>query len=161
MTREEVAEERLDRLYREEHSAMLSLAYLLVGTREAAEDVVHDAFAAVSGRLDEIDNAGAYLRTVVVNGSRRWHRRVRKEEQYRTAEVSAMVADGPATADALAVRRVLRDLPSDQREAVVLRFFADLSYREIGEATGCPTQTAATRVRRGLERVAKELEDRS
>jgi RNA polymerase sigma-70 factor (ECF subfamily) len=58
------------------------------------------------------------------------------------------------------VRRALRDLPRDQREAVVLRFFADLSYREIGLATGCPTQTAATRVRRGLERVAKDLEDR-
>ena len=46
-----------------------------------------------------------------------------------------------------------------EREAVVLRFFADLTYEQIGEVMGCPAATAATHVRRGLDRLRPHLED--
>ena len=156
----EVAEGRLERLYRDERRSLLSLAYLLLGDRGAAEDVVHDAFAGVGARLDVIDNPAAYLRTTVVNATRRWHRRYATEARWR-ADVSANEAVPFAgSADAIAVRRVLADLPDEQREAIVLRYFADLSFREIGEMLECPTQTVATRVRRGLDRVRAALEER-
>jgi DNA-directed RNA polymerase specialized sigma24 family protein len=120
MPSSEVAEDdRLGQLYRDEYEPMLALAYLLVGSRSAAEDVVHDAFTAISGRLDDIDNAGAYLRTSVVNGTRRWHRRLRREERWQPVDPAAAAGDG--TADAIAVRGALADLPSEQREAIVLR----------------------------------------
>jgi RNA polymerase sigma factor (sigma-70 family) len=159
MSSSEVAEnDRLGQLYRDEYQPMLSLAYLLVGSRSAAEDVVQDAFAALSGRLDAVDNPAAYLRTSVVNGSRRWHRRLRREERWQPVDAAPAAGDG--TADAIAVRGVLAVLPAEQREAIVLRYFADLSFREIGEVTGCPLQTVATRVRRGLDRIKRDLEDR-
>jgi RNA polymerase sigma factor (sigma-70 family) len=158
MPSSEVAEDdRLGQLYRDEYEPMLALAYLLVGSRSAAEDVVHDAFTAISARLDDIDNAGAYLRTSVVNGSRRWHRRLRREERWQPVDVAVISGDGAA--DALAVRGVLAELPAEQREAIVLRYFADLTFREIADALGCPLQTAATRVRRGLDRIKRDLEE--
>lgn len=153
-----VGDDRFDRLYRNEYEPMVALAYLLVGVQQAAEDVVQDAFAAISARFDEVENPVAYLRTSVVNGTRRWHRRLRREERWQAVH-EPVVADA-ATADAVAVRRVLGELSPDQREAIVLRYFADLSLREVGEVLGIPTQTAATRVRRGLERVRTMLEDR-
>jgi RNA polymerase sigma factor (sigma-70 family) len=159
MPSSEVAEDdRLGQLYRDEYEPMLALAYLLVGSRSAAEDVVHDAFTAISGRLDDIDNAGAYLRTSVVNGTRRWHRRLRREERWQPVDPAPATGDG--TADAIAVRGALADLPSEQREAIVLRYFADLTFREIADVLGCPLQTVATRVRRGLDRIKRDLEDR-
>lgn len=48
---------------------MLRLAALIVGSRQEAEDVVQDAFLALSLRWDVIDNPGAYLRTSVINGA--------------------------------------------------------------------------------------------
>src|SRR5690606_26247627 len=131
-----VGDDRFDRLYRSEYEAMVALAYLLVGTRHAAEDVVHDAFAAIGARYDRLDNPAAYLRTTVVNGTRRWHRRLRREQRWQPTQEP--VAADAATADALAVRKVLGELPVEQREAVVLRYFGDLSLREIGEVLGIP-----------------------
>ena len=41
----------------------------------------------------------------------------------------------------------LKKLSPKLREAIVLRYFEDLTYREIGEVLDCPTKTAASRVR--------------
>lgn len=59
-----------DELFAREHQPMVRLATLLVGSSHLAEEAVQDAFASVDARWDEIDRPGAYLRTVVVNGSR-------------------------------------------------------------------------------------------
>lgn len=155
-------------LYRSEAPGLRALAYLLTGSPGVAEDVVQDAFAAVAPRLGGLDNPAAYLRTVVVNGARRQagraaaeRRRFSPDREHDAAD-AANVADAAATSsptDRLAVRRALAELSADQREAVVLRFFADLTFREIGELLACPTQTAATNVRRGLARLRTHLED--
>lgn len=150
---------RLDRLFREERLPLLRLAFLLVGSREAAEDLVQDAFIAVSSRLALIDNPVAYLRATIINGSRRVYRQRERDRQHEH-EPDDLIVDASWSADAIAVRWVLASLPPDQREAIVLRYFADLSYREIGELIQCPTKTVATRVRRGIERVRAALEER-
>jgi RNA polymerase sigma factor (sigma-70 family) len=152
--------ERLNELFRIERKPLLRVAFLLLGSREAAEDVVQDAFASVGRRLDSIENPMAYLRTTVVNGARRWHRqRERDHRKQARRGLDDVVVDTSWSADAIAVRAALSELPFDQREAIVLRYFADLSFREIGELLDCPTQTVATRVRRGLDRVRHALED--
>lgn len=154
------ATDRLAELYLVEAPGLRSLAYLLTGSVLAAEDVLQDAFAAVAGRLDGIANPAAYLRTTVVNGTRRWHGRLAAEQRFVNREGSvseAMLSSSPA--DRLAVRCALTELNEHQREAVVLRFFADLTYEQIGEHMACPTQTVATHVRRGLARLRTVLED--
>jgi len=57
-------------LYADEAKAMSRLAYLMVGSPEQAQELVHDAFARLYERWDTVDNPGAYLRTTVVNGCR-------------------------------------------------------------------------------------------
>lgn len=151
----------LEELYRSEGPGLRSLAYLLTGSPQLAEDVVQDAFAAIAPRLADLDNPAAYLRTVVVNGARRQLGRANADRKRFAAEGEATFIDlatASSPADRVALRRALAELSPDQREAVVLRFFADLGYREIGELVGCPTQTAATNVRRGLARLRAHLE---
>lgn len=48
------------------------------------------------------------------------------------------------------VRRILDLLPSEQREVIVLRHYADLSFKEIAEMTNCSINTALGRMRYGL-----------
>jgi hypothetical protein len=64
-------------LYRQEYAPMVRLAHLITGSNEVAEDVVQDAFVRMYRNWDRADQPGAYLRTIVVNGCRTWHRRRR------------------------------------------------------------------------------------
>ena len=50
-------------------------------------------------------------------------------------------------------RERLAQLPTRQRDAIVLRHVVDLSYQEIGEVLGCPAGTAKSDVSRGLEKL--------
>ena len=64
-----------EELYSQQYRPMVRLAFTLVDTRQRAEEVVQDAFAAVYERYDRIDNPEAYLRITVLNGCRRVLRR--------------------------------------------------------------------------------------
>ncbi len=53
--------------------------------------------------------------------------------------------------------RAVEGLPPEMRVALVLRILEDLSFRELSAVLGVPLQTAASRVRRALDRIRKEL----
>ena len=72
-----------ERLFVVERMPMVRLAALLVGSRAIAEEVVQDAFAAVSERWDGLDRPGGYLRTAVVNGCAQVLRRRSVEDRHR------------------------------------------------------------------------------
>ncbi len=55
------------------------------------------------------------------------------------------------------VRRMLDMLPDEQREVIVLRHYADLSFKEISQMTNCSINTALGRMRYGLINMRKML----
>lgn len=57
------------------------------------------------------------------------------------------------------VRRLLDTLPQEQREVIVLRHFANLSFKEIAEKTNCSINTALGRMRYGLINLRKLIEE--
>lgn len=61
--------------YQEHRVNLIRAAALIVGTRELAEEVVHDAVLAVRPHWQRVDNPPAYLRTAVMNRSREVARR--------------------------------------------------------------------------------------
>jgi RNA polymerase sigma factor (sigma-70 family) len=58
------------------------------------------------------------------------------------------------------VRRMLDMLPQDQREVIVLRHYADMSFKEIAELTNCSINTALGRMRYGLINMRKIVEEK-
>jgi RNA polymerase sigma factor (sigma-70 family) len=56
------------------------------------------------------------------------------------------------------LRRALRELPSEQTQAVLLSVFYGLSANEIGTLEGIPVGTVKSRVRRGLMKLRDRLE---
>jgi RNA polymerase sigma-70 factor (ECF subfamily) len=58
------------------------------------------------------------------------------------------------------LKRLLNELPEDQREVIVLRHFADLSFKEIAEMTNCSINTALGRMRYALTNLRKMLAER-
>jgi DNA-directed RNA polymerase specialized sigma24 family protein len=61
-------------LFAERYAPMVRLAFLLTGSNEVAEDLVQDCFARLHRKARRIDVPAAYLRTMVVNACRSWHR---------------------------------------------------------------------------------------
>jgi RNA polymerase sigma-70 factor (sigma-E family) len=140
-------------LFQREYAALVRLAHLITGSNEAAEDVVQESFVKMYRNWDRADQPGAYLRTIVVNGCRSWHRR-RRLERERLPRPVAEGVDGEAREllDALA------GLGLRQRTALVLRFYADMSETEIAEALGCRRGTVKSLVHRGLRELERMIE---
>jgi RNA polymerase sigma-70 factor (sigma-E family) len=152
--------------HRDHYRSLVKLASLLIDDRTTCEEVVQDAFVSVfrsTARLRDESKLPAYLRSAVLNGARshlrkrhvRTRLRLVPDDDTPSAESSAMIAD-----DHRAVIEGLRHLSDRQRDVLVLRFYLDLSEAEIAETLGIAGGTVKTHVRRGLESLARELEDR-
>jgi RNA polymerase sigma-70 factor (sigma-E family) len=150
-------------LYLEHALGLTRLAFLVLGDRFAAEDVVQEAFCGLYGawdRLSSHDNMVGYLRVSVLNGCRSAIRRSRRSPEplavppAASAETAAMSAEERRAAVA-AVRR----LPPRQREALILRYFADLPVNEIAQAMGVSAGTVKSTTARGLAALSRMLRE--
>jgi RNA polymerase sigma-70 factor (sigma-E family) len=144
--------------------ALLRAAWLLTGEWAAAEDLVQTALAAAWPRWTTIGNPSAYVHRVMTTTYLRWQRR------RWTGEVATeSLPEAETGPDDPESRRVLLDalstLPRQQRAAVVLRYFADLSEADTAAALGCSVgavkshTSRAVAKRRSLPTVAALLED--
>ena len=153
---------RLAELYAEHAPRAGRLAYLLVGDRDLAEDIVQEAFVRVAGRLWTLrspDAFEAYLRQTILNLARGYMRRRRRERAYldRQRDSRRDEITGPDLSVRDELFRGLSRLTPRQRAAVVLRFYVDLSEQQTGELLGCPVGTVKSLVSRGLDALREEL----
>lgn len=138
-------------LYRAEYEAMIRLAFLMLGSQEQAEDVVHDALARLVERWDRVQNHGAYLRTSVVNGSRSVLRRRRLMRFHLVTEFEDTDPEADYLADLLEI------LTPTRRAVVVLRYFEQLTIPEIARTLGVREGTVKSSLHRGLRTLRQEI----
>jgi RNA polymerase sigma factor (sigma-70 family) len=151
----EVAATTFEDLFRSRYEPMVRVAFLLVGSRAEAEDVVQDAFARIELRWARLDNAEGYLHRCVVNRSYDVLRRRRLEQRFRLLHGHARTTELEADelGDALA------SLPPKRRAAVVLRYYAGLPEREIAEVLRVRPGTVKSMLHRALAQL-REVIDR-
>jgi RNA polymerase sigma-70 factor (sigma-E family) len=129
-------------LYRAHYRSLVELAVLLVRDVATAEEVVQDSFVALHAtwrRLGDSEKALSYLRQSVVNRSRsvlRHRVTVTKTAPDLAPDPPAAEQEALALLERSAVISALRALPPRQREAVVLRYYAELSDAQIAAAMG-------------------------
>lgn len=151
--------DRLEVVYRREHAPMVRLAHLLVRDRGVAEELVQDAFLRLHARLDQVDDAGAYLRTTVVNLCRGHGRRQETARRHDPALAGGDRVEPPPLPPELdEVWQALERLPTRRRDALVLRYYADLPTEEVARLLDARPSTARSLIRRGLASLKKELE---
>jgi RNA polymerase sigma-70 factor (sigma-E family) len=154
-------------LYTAQYVGLVRLAALLLHDTAAAEDVVQDAFVAMHGawrRLRDEDKALAYLRQSVVNRSRSRLRHLTVARRISTPadpDVQSAEAGAMTQLERARVSTALRRLPLRQREALVLRYYADLSEAQIAAAMGCSAGTVKSHASRGLAALRTHLEQDS
>jgi len=147
--------------------ALLRLATLVTGSEADAQDAVQDALSRALPRWDRIvqaDDPDAYVRRMVLNAhTSAWRRFRRKESPVALVRPASDAAPedpasvGLAHLDHERVWAACCALPHDQRVAVVLRFYEQLSYAEIATMTEVAEPTARSRVHRALDRLRAAL----
>jgi RNA polymerase sigma-70 factor (sigma-E family) len=151
-------------LYAMHYSALVRLAVMLVRDTPTAEEVVQDAFIAMHEaweRLRDTERALAYMRQAVVNRSRSVlrHRMVVERNQQKPPPDMPSAEHGALTLlERSAVITALRGLPARQREAIVLRYYADLSEAEIAAAMRISRGAVKSHTSRGMAALRAALE---
>ena len=154
-------------LYSVHYRPLVRLAVLLVRDTPTAEEVVQDAFVAMHGgwqRLRDAENALAYLRQAVVNRSRsvlRHRTVVDKNLQKAPPDMPSAEHGALAQLERSAVVDALRKLPERQREAIVLRYYADFSEAEIAAAMKISRGAVKSHTARGMAALRAALEQES
>jgi RNA polymerase sigma-70 factor (sigma-E family) len=161
----ETARQRVTALYQEHALGLVRLAVLMVGDQPTAEDVVQDAFLALYRRwptLKDPDRALAYARSSVLNGCRMVHRANSRHDgitlavpdDTESAEETALL--GEASREVLAA---LHRLPARQREAVVLRYYLDMTEDQAAAAMRVSRGTVKSATSRGLAALGRLLKE--
>jgi RNA polymerase sigma factor (sigma-70 family) len=139
--------------YEREHGEQVRRAFLMTGSNEQANDVVHDAMVGVFQRWGELESPGGYLNRSVLNGCRDVVRRSVTRGQLARS-LRPIESDQPE-------HHILDDaiagLPFNQRASVVLRFYGGWSADEIADALGCSANSIGPWISRALETLRKEF----
>ena len=151
----------LERIYREHRQGLFALALSITRRVDLAEDAVHDAMMrlwrrGVKPQRDWVAYVFASVRNAALDLRRR------RPAGLPVSMFQSEPSD-PATAAIEAerrrlVRRAVDALPIRQRQTVVLRLYAGLTFQQIADTFGEPLQTAASRYRRALARIKETIE---
>jgi len=136
-------------------------AYLLVGEHQLAEDLVQSALAKTYAswrRIRDRQAATAYARVALVNTGTSWFRR-RSWSEKPAVSLPEAVGHTAEPSDRPAIMSALRELPPRQRAVVVLRFYEDLSVRDVADALGCSEGTVKSQTHDALARLRALLGD--
>jgi RNA polymerase sigma-70 factor (sigma-E family) len=165
------AEQHVTSLYQAHALSLARLALVMLGDAAAAEDVVQDAFLGLYRRWDRLSDpvaAQSYLRTSVLNGCRTALRR-RSRHGVLTDDTGddGAAYNGPTLESAettvvhgeehRAVLDAIRRLPARQREALVLRYYLDLTEEQAAEAMRVSRGTVKSATSRAIAAVGRML----
>ena len=150
--------------------------YLLVKDKYLAEDLFQDVFIRIidtlrGGRYTDEGKFLPWAMRIAHNLCVDHFRKVKRSPSIKTSDdhdIFEVLNFSEAGADQKImanqshdrVRKMVDMLPEDQREVIILRHFADLSFKEISELTNCSINTALGRMRYGLINMRKMMTEK-
>jgi RNA polymerase sigma-70 factor (ECF subfamily) len=157
--------DQFEQLYEEHAGPLLGFLVYRTGNRSTAEEVLADTFERVLRSRSKFNpNRGkvkTWIYSIALNRLRDLHRRSEAEERaLRKSEAGApeAVADIDRFEERSTVAAALGQLDEMEREAVSLRYGADLTVAEVAETLGVKVSTAEGRIYRGLRNLKELLE---
>jgi RNA polymerase sigma factor (sigma-70 family) len=150
-------------LFEQEGAALVRMARLFTDDRNAAEDLVQEAFIRLhksAHRIRSQEKAAPYLRSIVINLARDHNRRGLMSLRHQEANPMGMAPDAPEDRLLLNEQQTLlldevRVLSPRQRDCLLLRFYLELSEREIADVLSISANSVKTHCRRGLASLRK------
>jgi RNA polymerase sigma factor (sigma-70 family) len=151
-----------DRFLRSAHGSLVRSLTGYVGDRGVAEDLAQESMARFLARPPgrTVHSPEAYLYTISLNVARSWLRRraVERRASRRPVATADFEVQQPSLDDG-DIHEAMRRLPSRQREAVSLRFLADLDVSRTALVMRCKEGTVRALTSQGIARLRRELGD--
>ncbi len=157
----------LRRIYGKYRNDLLKVAAALLNDTDGIEDVVHDVFVSFAQAVGEFRLSGSlkgYLSVCVANCARDRNRATQRRRTISLDDVEPVRPakgrpDDSAVAGELAARLglALRQLPCEQREAIVLHLQSKMKFRQIAGSQGVSVNTVQSRYRYGLDKLRSIL----
>jgi RNA polymerase sigma-70 factor (sigma-E family) len=143
------------------HRPLLAFAQLVAGDAATGEDLLQIALARAYLKWSTISARGehplGYVRRIIVNENASLWRRAWKRRERSTDAVPERGTVDPTPIDT--TWELVKALPSRQRAAVALRFYADLGVTETAEVMGCSVGPVKTHTARALAKLRVALAD--
>jgi RNA polymerase sigma-70 factor (sigma-E family) len=143
------------------HRPLLNFAQLVAGDAATGEDLLQIALARAYLKWSKISASGehplGYVRRIIVNENASLWRRAWKRRERSTGSVPEAGTVDPKPIDT--TWEIVQALPSRQRAAVALRYYADLSVNETAEVMGCSIGAVKTHTARALQKLRETLAD--
>ena len=159
----------LAELIRRHQAHLFNLAYRLLRDPLDAEDALQEVFIKVhehAARFEPKATVGAWLNRITANHCLNLLRRRRFQEPLDAEDAAAIPDSGADPLEALEeqaltrrLEELLAALPENQRRALILKRFGDLSYQEIGEEMGLSPQAVDGLLKRARQTLKKALQD--
>ncbi|MFZ2016610.1 MAG: sigma-70 family RNA polymerase sigma factor [Nocardioides sp.] len=158
--------ELVDILFRRHYAALVRLGVVMLGSRQAAEDAVQDAFVALcrhQSTLRDPEAAEAYLRSAVLNRCRSWVRRQVTQRAPRPLILVRQHDEGPEVAlvardEAGSLVTAMRTLATRQREVLACRYVLELSVAETAQLLEISEGSVKAHTHRGLQNLQQRIE---
>ena len=167
-TEQQLAE--LERIVAERQDWLFRFAYMRIGSREDAEDVVQEVLLGVFGRLRErtkVDSVEQYLIRSVSNACNDYFRRRSKETTKsiqlklvsldKAEQIPTDESDRQIHEEYLRINRLLDSLPQEQAEIVRLKCYDELTFKQIAELLNIPEPTAKSRYRYAIQHIQQMI----
>lgn len=143
---------------REAWPRLVGALSLYTGDRHVAEELAQEALVRVCERWSEVqvmESPMGWAHRVAFNLANSHFRRrgAERRARQRLRAVVDVVAPTVESADALTLRHAVAALPEPQRQALVLRYYADLPVADVALLMECPENTVKTHTRRAIERL--------
>jgi RNA polymerase sigma-70 factor (sigma-E family) len=153
-------------LYQAHAVGLIRLAVVMLGDRAAAEDVVQEAFLGLYRHwagLNDPGNALAYVRSAVLNRCRNVLRERGRPRHHEPAAPAGESAEAAVLVgeEHQQVLAAVRALPDRQREALVLRFYLDMSEEQAARAMGISRGTVKSATSRAVAALGRMLKEGS
>ncbi len=153
-------------LFADEARSLVRLARIFCDDRNAAEDLVQEAFIRLhrsAGTIRDRSRAPAFLRSIVINLARDHNRRGLMSLRHTSAMPNPEPDRGFEDAtverhDDRIMLDAIRDLPDQQRACVALRFYLELSESETADTLGISKSSVKTHCRRALAALEAAVE---
>lgn len=146
-------ERSFDLFYEDAWTRSVRLAALLTQDSSVAEEIAQDAFVAVMDRWSSLDEPAGYLYRCVTNAAMLYHRSAGTARR----KLPLVGIPEPARPEFDHLADAVASLQFRQRAVIVLRYYLQLSEREIADALGCRPGTVKSLASRALSRLHKEL----
>lgn len=154
---EAAATERLIELYQD---IIFSMAVSFTRNPHQAEDLAQDAWIKILRGLPKFrhdSKFSTWLYRITMNTFLNSTRAVRREAEVMGSLLPESEVPEFRLETTLDVHQAVRDLPEEFRSVVVLRYVADLSYKEIANVMELPLGTVQSRLRRALDKLESSL----